>query len=72
MDANPPVNAQKLKELADLIKKEIPGLGFSLVVFSFGDQIRPFNYISNAQREDMIGTFEALLTKWKNQRADHN
>ena len=66
------INAQKLKEVADLIKQEVPGFGFALVVFDFGDGLRDFRYISNAQRKDMIGTFEALITKWKNENPINN
>jgi hypothetical protein len=53
-------------------RRSVPGLGFALVVFGFGDELRDFRYISNAQRADMIGAFDALLTKWKNESPKHN
>jgi hypothetical protein len=66
------INAQRLKEVGDLLKTELKGLGFSLVVFEFGEDLREFRYISNARREDMIGTHEALLLKWKGEKPEHN
>jgi len=66
------VNAQKMREVAQKIKEELPGKGFALVVFDFGEGMRDFNYISTGQREDMIATFEALLLKWKNQKVTDN
>lgn len=67
------MNAQQMREVGDLLKKNLPpGKGFALVVFDMGSDVRPFNYISNAQREDMIATFEALLIKWKNENPKHN
>ena len=60
------VNAQQLKEAADLLKEKLPDLGFALVIFDFGDTMREFRYISNAQRKDMIGALEGVLNKWKN------
>jgi hypothetical protein len=71
------INADKLNKIGDLIKNEAPGLGFSLIVFDFGDQnifgqLREFRYISNAQRIDMIGALEAMLNKWKNEKIENN
>ena len=54
------VDAQKMRDLADLIKKDMPGHGFSLIVFPFG-QTGIVNYISNANRQDMIKCFEGAL-----------
>jgi hypothetical protein len=66
------VNAQRMNEVANVIKQRIPGKGFALVVFDFGDGLRDFSYISNAQRTDMIATFEALILKWKNETPKKN
>ncbi len=66
------MNAQKLNEVGDLLKKELPGMGWSLIVFDFGDTMREFRYISNAQRSDMIEALEAVLNKWKNQKTTDN
>lgn len=59
------INAQQLNEAANQLKEKFPGKGFALIVFDFGDQLREFRYISNAQRQDMIGALEAVLQKWK-------
>lgn len=66
------INAQQLKEAGDYLKKKFPEKGFALVVFDFGDTLREFRYISNAQRVDMIETFDALLAKWRGQNDQHN
>lgn len=60
------VSANRMRELADHIANTIPGYGFALLVFPFH---RPgiSNYISNAQREDMIKALEETLARWKNQ-----
>lgn len=44
---------QEMRKIGEKIKKEIPGLGFCLLVFEFH---KPgiSNYLSNAQRADMI------------------
>ena len=59
------LNAECMKLIGQIVKNVIPeGTGFALVMFDFGDTLREFKYISNGQREDMIGTFRALLAKW--------
>lgn len=47
------VDGQKMRDLADMVKREIPGIGFAILVFDFH---KPGigNYVSNAEREDMI------------------
>lgn len=62
------VGAEKMRRLAEVISKEIPGLGFGIVVFEFGETLSPANYVSNAQREDMIKAFEEVLGRWKNNK----
>lgn len=47
------IGAGQMREIAALIRNEIPGLGFALFVFEFG-KAGISNYISNAQRSDMI------------------
>lgn len=47
------VDAEKMKQMARMISKEIPGLGFCLLTFDF-KSVGMSNYISNAKREDMI------------------
>lgn len=63
----------EMQALGKKLKEVLPkGKGFSLIVFDFGDGLREFQYISNGQREDMITSLDALLTKWKNQRDANN
>lgn len=58
----------------DIIKEANDGerLGFSLLIFPFNpkegeDRV---NYISNAQREDMIGTLRSTLLRWESGSGD--
>lgn len=62
-----------MRDIAEDIKKHLPpGKGFALVVYDTGEGLRPFNYISNTRRQDMIETFEALIIKWKNENPKNN
>lgn len=46
---------EKLKEMADILSDMMPGVGFAIVTFEFGDNPGRYgNYISNGQRPDMI------------------
>ena len=47
------VDGQKMRDLAAIIGREIPGIGFAVLVFDFNEP-GIGNYVSNAQREDMI------------------
>lgn len=60
------IGGQQMRDIGDIISKKIPGLGFALIVFPFGGDSRMTNYISNAQRVDMIKALEETLTRWKN------
>ena len=62
------VSAQKMREIGELIEKEIPGMGFALVVFPFHVRKKYANYISNAQRADMIEALEETLNRWKSNK----
>lgn len=69
------INANRLKEVAAILKKELPELGFSLIVFEFNtkaNEPHEFRYISNAQREDMLESLSALLIKWENENPKNN
>jgi hypothetical protein len=61
---NNQVGAEKMRALGKMLSEEIPGLGYALFVFEF---YRPgvANYVSNAQREDMIKTLEETLARFK-------
>lgn len=47
------IDGSLMRKLGTMIQKEIPGVGFALVVFEFKAP-GIANYISNADREDMI------------------
>lgn len=59
------VDGQKMRDLAQGLKKELPGWGFALIVFKFDDACGMSNYISNARREDMISALEVQLQSLK-------
>ena len=59
------IGGQQMRDLARMIKKKIPGLGFALLVFKFHEPGMS-NYISNAHREDMIKSLEETVKRWKN------
>lgn len=59
------ITPEIMKMYARILTEVLPeGVGFSLLLFDFGDTLREFKYISNAQRGDMIESFRALLAKW--------
>lgn len=41
-------------------------VGFTVLVFNFGDTGN-VNYVSNADRADMIATLKSLLARWEGQ-----
>jgi hypothetical protein len=54
-----------LKEIGQLIKSQCPpGIGFSLLVFTFGEGGSMF-YSSNANREDMIRAMQEFIAKFR-------
>lgn len=59
------IGAARMRELADILSKEIKGLGFTLFVYEFGETDSPTNYISNSQREDMKKAVAEVLERWK-------
>lgn len=54
-----------MREIAEMIDTKIKGLGFALIVFEF-QKPEMSNYVSNAQRVDMIEALEETLKRWKN------
>lgn len=58
------IGGEKMRELATQIQKEIPGLGFCLIVYPFHEKGMS-NYISNSQRDDMIVFLEETLNRLK-------
>lgn len=41
-------------------------VGFTLLLFNFGDEGN-VNYVSNAERADMIASMKLLLARWEGQ-----
>lgn len=64
---NNQAGAAKMRKVGERIKKEIPGLGYALFVFEFH---KPgiANYISNAQRGDMIMALEEIIARLKGKK----
>jgi hypothetical protein len=58
------INGEKMRELADYIKANIPGCGFALIAFEV-EGMANANYISNVQDEFMIQTLEHQLNALK-------
>jgi len=55
------IKGQKMRDIADMVKAELNGLGFALIVFEFNNPSIS-NYISNANKEDMTqALFEAAF-----------
>ena len=59
------IGGQEMRNLANKIKKEIPGLGFGVLVFQFNKPSLS-NYISNAQRADMIKAMKETIERLEN------
>ena len=57
-----------MRLLAKLITSVIPGLGFCLVTFEFGEKPNNelMNYISNGNREDMIKALKEMVETLEN------
>lgn len=55
------IDGQAMRDLADGLKKQMPGIGFALLVFDFENDSRIANYISNVQEEFMIKALEHQL-----------
>jgi hypothetical protein len=58
------IDAEKMRDLADNMKREIPNCGFALIVFQpDGDNMA--NYISNVSDDFMIKALETQLNALK-------
>lgn len=53
-----------MRDLAQMVEQEIPGIGFALFVFDFGAP-GITNYVSNAVREDMILSMRETLKRFE-------
>lgn len=56
---------RKNRDLGRILESHLePGMGFALLVFSFGEGGH-LTWISNADRADMIGSLEELVDRLK-------
>jgi len=58
------IGAEAMRKIGRRIEKEIPGLGFMLIVFEFHEPGMA-NYLSNALRHDMIKAMEETVARLK-------
>ena len=56
------IGAARMRQLGRKLRKELDGLGFALFVFEF-HRTGLSNYISNAQREEMILALKETLVR---------
>ena len=61
------IGGERMRELATIIQKEIPHLGFCLLVYPF-HQKGMSNYISNSHRDDMIIFLQETIDRLKEQK----
>ena len=61
------ISGNKMRDVASIIKKELPNNVFTLLVFNFN---KPgiSHYISNADRQSMIKALEETLSALKNKK----
>lgn len=62
------IDGARMREIAKHISEQLPGLGFTLLIFDFGNETNMSNYISNANREDMIKALEEMVGVLKNHK----
>ena len=63
------LDGQQMRNLADNLKEQIPGMGFALIVFDFENGLKTGNYISNVEAGFMIKALETQLNSLKNNTA---
>ena len=61
------IGSEAMQSLARIIDKEVSGNGFALLVFPFGNE-KMSNYVSNAQREDMIKALRETADRLENKQ----
>ena len=62
MDPIEPKYHDTMNEVAKALDQVFKGCGWTLLVFDWGDKGR-MNYISNAQRQDMIACMKEFIAK---------
>jgi hypothetical protein len=62
-----------MQEIAKNIESKLPeGMGFCLLAFDFGDKpLRRLNYVSNAEREDIVKTMKEWIAKTEGNFGKH-
>lgn len=74
MKAPTPKDTETLQAIATGLDRVLNGelrgadrkVGFTLLAFNFGDEGN-VNYVSNADRADMIASLKSLLARWEGQ-----
>lgn len=56
------IGAMQMRQIAKRLRKDLEGLGFALFVFEF-HKPGMANYISNAQRSDMIQALKETIAR---------
>jgi hypothetical protein len=67
--ANNKLSDQKMRDIADQLKSELPGCGFALLAFDVQNNETCANYVSNIEDEFMIQALEVQLNILKSKRA---
>ena len=64
---------EKMQEVARLVSAKLPpGMGFILLAFDFGPgENRRLNYVSNANREDVVKAMEEWISRTKKTYGKH-
>lgn len=58
-----------MNKLAQALKDIFPGFDFTLFVFKGDDEESRFNYISTAERADMVAVLKAFILKYEQEAA---
>lgn len=62
------IGAEQMRSVARNIQRQIPGFGFCLIVFELNKQTGMSNFVSNANRDDMILALEEMIENLKNDK----
>jgi hypothetical protein len=62
------ISGQKMREVAELLKVELPSCGFALIVFDLNSDDNVANYISNVKDEFMEKALANQLNALRNNR----
>ena len=62
------INNQKMLEIADGLRNELPGCGFALLAFDIENNETCSNYVSNVDDEFMINALEMQLSILKSKK----